>query len=69
MKFVRHGLNGDYVYQERINGHDQGVRISGVYTKKDARQKAKEAFAELKARLAEGTAEITATGDLILKVR
>ena len=67
MKFVRHGLNGDYVYQERINGHDQGVRISGVYTKKDARKKAKEAFDDLKKRLADGTAEINENGTLILK--
>jgi hypothetical protein len=67
MKFVRHGLNGDYVYQEVINGHPQGVRISGVYTKKDARKKAQEAFADLKQRLADGSAEITANGTLVLK--
>ena len=67
MKFVRHGLNGDYVYQEIIQGHPQGVRISGVYTKKEARVKAKEAFADLKQRLADGTAEIKADGTLVLK--
>lgn len=69
MKFLRHGLNGDYVYQETINGHDQTVRISAVVAadKKDARKRARAAFDDLRRRLAVGTAEITATGTLILK--
>ena len=67
MKFVRIGLNGDYVYQETINGHDQQVRIPIADNKKHARSKAKQAFEELKAKLANGTAEILASGTLVLK--
>lgn len=48
MKFIRIGQNGDYVYTETINGQKITVRIGVAKDKKDARQKAKKAFAELK---------------------
>ena len=67
MKFVRIGLNGDYVYSEMIQGTRQMVRIPLAEDKADARRKAKAAFDGLKVKLAEGTAEITATGTLVLK--
>lgn len=69
MKFVRIGLNGDYVYQETISGHDQQVRIPIAENKAEARKRAKAAFDELKAKLANGTAKITDTGTLILDVQ
>lgn len=52
MKFLRIGLDGDYVYTEKINGRNQTVRISGVLDKKEARKRAKAAFDEMKATLA-----------------
>ena len=68
MKFLRIGLNGDYVYQETLQGHNQTVRIPGtVNNKPEARKRAKAAFDELRAKLANGTAEILASGTLVIK--
>lgn len=67
MRFIRITLRGDYLFNDTINGTAQGVKISGVYTKEEARQKAKEAFKELKEKVANGSAEIKSDGRLVLR--
>lgn len=51
MRLLRIGLNGDYVYAEKIKGQQRTVRVPGSVEKKEARKRAKASFDELKRRI------------------